>query len=70
MMESVTPQKRGLITDEDQARILAALSGVETADQELIDAVLAAMQHGGSVREVAELTGLSTNTVSRWKREA
>ena len=67
-MAAVTPQKRGLVQDSDQARILAALKGREATHRELHDAVIAALEHGGSVREVAELSGLSTNTISRWKR--
>ena len=66
----MTPQKRGLVQSSDQARILAALQGKEAAHRELHDSVVAALEHGGSVREVAELSGLSTNTISRWKREA
>lgn len=31
--------------------------------------VLAVMAEGGSFAEVAKATGLSTNTLQRWKRE-
>jgi transposase len=58
------------IAEADQLRLREALRGVQAADQELRDAVVSATQHGGSVRKVAALTGLSTNTVFRWKRDA
>lgn len=64
----VTPQHRGIISDDDQARIRAALDGRDTAEQELRAAVLTAVKHGASVRELGAFTGLSTNTISRWKR--
>lgn len=64
----VTPQHRGILTDADQQRIRAALAGRDEADQELRDAVLEAAKHGASVRELGAFTGLSTNTISRWKR--
>lgn len=64
----VTPQHRGLLTDADQARLRAALTDRDEAEQELRDAVLAAVKHGASVRELGAFTGLSTNTISRWKR--
>jgi DNA-directed RNA polymerase specialized sigma24 family protein len=69
------PQKRGLINAPDQRRIRAALAAqqaVEDAkqgvDAELRAAVVTAAEHGSSVRELAAFTGLSTNTISRWKR--
>lgn len=64
----VTPQHRGLLTDDDQTRLRAALAGRDEAEQELRAAVLAAVKHGASVRELGAFTGLSTNTISRWKR--
>ena len=67
-VEVVTPQHRGIISDNDQARIRAALDGRDAAEQELRAAVLTAVKHGASVRELGAFTGLSTNTISRWKR--
>jgi transcriptional regulator with XRE-family HTH domain len=62
------PQKRGLINDADQARIRTALERREEALMEIRESVVTAAQHGASVRELAAFTGLSTNTISRWKR--
>jgi len=67
-VERVTPQHRGILSDADQQRIRAAMTGRDEAEQELRDAVLAAAKHGASVRELGAFTGLSTNTISRWKR--
>jgi hypothetical protein len=62
------PQKRGIVSDADQARILTALGKRGEWEAELRESVITAAQHGASVRELAALTGLSTNTISRWKR--
>lgn len=64
------PQKRGLLTPEDQVRLGQALGARVEADAEMRRAVLVAVSRGASVRELAAFTGLSTNTISRWKREA
>jgi transposase len=62
------PQKRGLINDADQARILTALRERDEWEAALRESVVTAARHGASVRELAAFTGLSTNTISRWKR--
>ena len=45
------------------------MSAAKDADTELRAAVVAGLLAGGSVREMADLTGMSTNTVQRWGRE-
>lgn len=62
------PQKRGLISDADQARIRTALRERDEWEAALRDSVVTAARNGASVRELAAFTGLSTNTISRWKR--
>ena len=62
------PQKRGLISDADQARIRTALQQRDEWEAALRETVVAAARNGASVRELAAFTGLSTNTISRWKR--
>lgn len=62
------PQSRGVVSDEDAARIRVAASELERAEAEMRRAVLSASSNGASVRELAALTGKSTNTISRWKR--
>jgi DNA-directed RNA polymerase specialized sigma24 family protein len=68
-MSNVSPQPRGAISPADQTRLRAALEAKVNADTEIRAAVLEAVEHGASVRELAAFTGLSTNTVSRWKRD-
>lgn len=68
-VRGVAPQKRGVIPDDLQRRLLAARAGQEAAEAEFRAAVVAALLADGSVREVAALTGLSTNTVNRWGKD-
>ncbi|MFE5703405.1 transposase family protein [Rhodococcus koreensis] len=42
------------------------MQGATDANEEFHSAVVAALLAGGSVREVARITGLSPNTVERW----
>ena len=65
---AVSPQNRGILKSADQKRLRAALDARDANERELHAAVLAAVGHGSSVREIAAFTGLSTNTISRWKR--
>lgn len=65
---TTVPQKRGLLTDIGKQRITAARDRRDTAETEYRDEVLAEVERGASVRELAAFTGLSTNTISRWKR--
>lgn len=64
----MTPQPRGIVPHAEQQRLLAALKGKAAADEELKEAVAAALRAGGSVREVAKIAGLSTRTVQDWGR--
>ena len=43
---------------------------VEQAQEDYREEVVAALAAGGSFSWVSEVTGLSTNTLQRWKREA
>ncbi|WP_186328981.1 hypothetical protein [Prescottella equi] len=63
-------QKRGLIPDPERARILAALAARNAAEAELRAAVVANLLAGGSIREMAALTGMSTSTIQKWGRES
>jgi ATP-dependent exoDNAse (exonuclease V) alpha subunit len=65
----VAPQPRGILSAEDQVRLTQAAEARAEADAEMRRAVLVAVSRGASVRELAAFTGLSTNTISRWKRE-
>ena len=65
----MTAQRRGLIPDAERERIVAALESRGAAEVELRAAVVAGLLAGGSVREVAGVTGMSTNTIQRWGHE-
>ena len=69
-VEVVAPLPKRPISEDDQARIRAALDAKRAADDELLAAVLDAASNGASVRELAAFTGMSTNTVSNWKRDS
>lgn len=57
--------------DNDRRKHLARLAQkAEAAKADLRTEALKALAEGGSFSWVAEVTGLSTNTLQRWKREA
>lgn len=68
----MTPQKRGLVPDAEAARLRAAVERraqvVADAEAEVRAAVTAALLAGGSVREVARVSGLSPTTVEKYGR--
>lgn len=49
--------------------IRAANAARDAADAALRAAVIAALEAGGSIREVAKAAGLSPSTVQRWSNE-
>jgi hypothetical protein len=55
------------VTGVDEARVRAAVAGVQKAQEKLEEAVARALKNGASVRSVAEL-GLSANTVQKYGR--
>ena len=66
-----------MLTPEDAvARLVAAMQGVKDAYTERDQAVADALKAGGSVREVAAITGMSTTTIQKlghdngWPSEA
>ena len=65
----VTPQHKGIVSEQAAARLRAAMQGRDDAEAELHAAVADALKAGGSVREVMRLTGMSSETVQRWGRD-
>lgn len=61
---------RGSLNPAQQRRLTRAAEKRAAAEQAYRAEVLAVMAEGGSFAEVAKATGLSTNTMQRWKREA
>lgn len=66
----VSPNPKRVLDPEDETAIREALTAARQADQAVRNAVLTAALHGASVRSLAEFTGMSTNTIHRWKMEA
>lgn len=62
------PQRKGLVRPADAERMQQAVVLRALAELELADAVVTAMRHGGSIREVAAASGLSEATVTRWRQ--
>jgi DNA invertase Pin-like site-specific DNA recombinase len=68
----MTVTQRAALSAADQSRLAEARRDYDDA-MRTIDtyrAVAVEMVEKSSYREVARLTGLSTNTLQRWKREA
>lgn len=61
--------QRGQLDAKDVRRLLAAQLAAQDAEQER-RRVVVEMVGKSSFREVERLTGISTNTLQRWKREA
>lgn len=64
----MTPQRKGTVPDDLAKILIAARDDRDRAEVTYRTAVVDALKAGGSVREVARLTGLSVNTVERWGR--
>lgn len=69
-LQRVSPNPKRLMTTADQIRVRDAMRARDAADEEVRQAVLESASHGASVRVLAEFTGMSTNTISRWKADA
>ncbi len=61
---------RGELTKEQLSEIGWAHKAMEQETARYRRAVLRALGEGASFAEVSKATGLSTNTLQRWKREA
>lgn len=68
----MTPQKRGLVPEPEARRLVSAIERraqvVADADAEVKAAVTEALLAGGSVREVARVSGLAPTTVEKYGR--
>jgi DNA-directed RNA polymerase specialized sigma24 family protein len=61
---------RGSLTPDQRRRLERSAEKRAKAEADYRAEVLAVMAEGGSFAEVAKATGLSTNTLQRWKAEA
>lgn len=64
------PRPRGEMSAPARCLIEDAKQRRDDADADYRSAVVHALSEGASFAEVAKFTGLSTNTLQRWKREA
>lgn len=69
-LQRVSPNPKRALSPEDETRIRFAMHVRDAAYEHLRRAVLDAADNGASVRVLAEFTGMSTNTISRWKADA
>jgi DNA-directed RNA polymerase specialized sigma24 family protein len=69
-MAAVTPRLSTEATHEQRMALMEAGQDVARAAVRQREVVLEAIRDGVSIREVAALANLSTNTVQRWKAEA
>lgn len=60
---------RGELTKAQLQRWIRAENRVDDAKDELRRVTVAILNEGASFAEVSKATGLSTNTLQRWKRE-
>ncbi len=61
---------RGEMTEQQRRRWIRAENKVDDAKDELRRVTVEILAEGASFSEVSKATGLSTNTLQRWKREA
>jgi len=61
---------RGELDAARRKRLAKAAERADNAKADLRAEALRALADGGSFAWVAEVTGLSTNTLQRWKRDA
>lgn len=61
---------RGELTDAQKALLSALGASAQKIQEDYRAAVVYALDKGASFSEVSKFTGLSTNTLQRWKREA
>lgn len=69
-LRPMAPRPRGDLTDAQRRKIDKAAKACDDAQAIYRAVVLAAMAEGASFAEVSKATGLSTNTLQRWKRES
>lgn len=66
----MSPRARGELNSRQRRRIENAAKALAASEAAYRAAVLDALAEGASFAEMSQATGLSTNTLQRWKREA
>lgn len=62
----MAPQHKGIPTPAQAERIRAAVEARDTAEAELVAAVVDALKAGASIRETAAVAGINERTAMRW----
>ena len=62
-------RRREMPDDQSVARLQRAAQQRKDIEEELRQAVFAALDSGGSYRVVAELAGVSTRTIQNWLKD-
>lgn len=65
----MSPRHRGTIPEPERTRLISAIQALDEAATELQNAVKAARDADGSVREIANLIGKSPTTIQSWSQE-
>lgn len=68
-VERVSPNPKRVLSRADEKLLKDALAQRDWADMHL-RTVVVELSERSSVRVLAEFTGMSTNTISRWKADA
>lgn len=63
-------RSRGEMTEQQRRRWVRAENKLDDAKDQLRRVTVEILSEGVSFAEVSKVTGLSTNTLQRWKREA
>jgi len=68
-LQRVSPNPKRVLSPDDEKLIREALDARDQADENLRNMIVDVSSRS-SVRVLAEFTGMSTNTISRWKADA
>ncbi len=68
-LRRVSPNPKRVLNRADELAILKAMDARDQADNHLRSTIVDVSARS-SVRVLAEFTGMSTNTISRWKADA
>lgn len=65
----MAPQARGIVPPRLAARLRELVETRDRAERDLRATVVEALKAGASTREVGKVTGLASNTVTKWGHE-
>jgi len=68
-LRRVSPNPKRVLSPDDEKLVREALDARDQAEENLRNTIVEVSARS-SVRVLAEFTGMSTNTISRWKADA